>query len=45
MEYFNKAEKDAILEEAYEFDKKLIHEKYADIVNKAEASGLHSWQN
>ena len=42
MEYFNTTEKDAMLEEGYEFDQKLIHEKYADIVNKAEASGLHS---
>ncbi len=42
MEYFNKAEKDAILEEAYEFDQRLIHEKYADIISQAEASGLHS---
>ena len=42
MEYFNKSEKDAMLDEGYEFDQKLIHEKYADIVNKAEASGLHS---
>jgi hemerythrin-like domain-containing protein len=42
MEYFNKAEKDAMLEEGYEFDKKLIHEKYAGIVSQAEASGLHS---
>jgi hemerythrin-like domain-containing protein len=42
MEYFNKAEKDPMLDEGYEFDQKLIHEKYADIVSQAEASGLHS---
>jgi hemerythrin-like domain-containing protein len=42
MGYFNKAEKDAMLEEGYEFDKKLIHEKYASIVSQAEASRLHS---
>jgi hemerythrin-like domain-containing protein len=45
MEYFNKAEKEAMLAEGYEFDQKLIHEKYAHIVSQAEASGLHSRQN
>ncbi len=42
MECFNTAEKDAMLEERYEFDQKLIHEKYANIISQAEASGLHS---
>ncbi len=42
MKYFNTAEKDAMLEEGYEFDQKLIHEKYDSIVSQAEASGLHS---
>ena len=33
-EYFNTAEKDAMLEEGYEFDQKLIHEKCASIVSQ-----------
>lgn len=38
MEYFTKSEKDAMLEEEYEFDKKFIHVVYGDIVTKAEQS-------
>lgn len=34
MEYFNKEEKDAMLQESWEFDRILIHEKYAGIVDK-----------
>ena len=32
MEYFSKNEQDAMLKEGYEFDQKLIHEKYQSIV-------------
>ena len=33
-EYFNKTEKDAMLEDGYGFDQKLIHEKCASIVSQ-----------
>ena len=33
-EYFNKTEKNGMLEEGYGFDQKLIHEKYASIVSQ-----------
>lgn len=36
MEYFSQDEKDAMLKEGYEFDKRLIHEKYENIVSQAE---------
>jgi hemerythrin-like domain-containing protein len=36
MDYFSEEEKDAILQEGYEFDKGLIHEVYGDIVLKEE---------
>jgi hypothetical protein len=42
MEYFNTAEKNAMLEEGYEFDQKLIYEKYASIISQTEVSGFHS---
>jgi len=32
MQYFSQEEKDAMLEECWEFDKKLIHEKYRQVV-------------
>ena len=32
MEYFSKNEKEAMLKEGYEFDQKLIHERYQNIV-------------
>ena len=32
MEYFSKNEQDAMLKEGYEFDQKLIHERYQSIV-------------
>jgi hemerythrin-like domain-containing protein len=32
MEYFSKNEQDAMLKEGYEFDQKLIHERYQNIV-------------
>jgi hemerythrin-like domain-containing protein len=38
MEYFSEQEKDSMLKEGWEFDKKLIHEKYLNIVNNAEKS-------
>jgi hypothetical protein len=34
MEHFSKYEKDAMLQEEWEFDKNLIHQIYTDIVNK-----------
>jgi hypothetical protein len=36
MEYFNKEERDAMLQEFGEFDKGLIHEKYKQIVERFE---------
>ena len=36
MEYFNDREKEEMLREEWEFDKNLIHEKYRDIVARAE---------
>ena len=37
MGYFSDAEKDALLIEGYEFDRKLIHEKYSGLVKALEA--------
>jgi hemerythrin-like domain-containing protein len=36
MDYFSKEEKDAMLNEEYEFDRDLIHQIYRDCVTKAE---------
>jgi hemerythrin-like domain-containing protein len=36
MEYFSKAEQEAMLKEEWEFDKSLIHEKYKNVVIAAE---------
>jgi hemerythrin-like domain-containing protein len=36
MKYFTGSEKDAMLQEEYEFDRHLIHEKYKDVVTEAE---------
>ncbi|OGS45924.1 MAG: cation-binding protein [Elusimicrobia bacterium RIFOXYD2_FULL_34_15] len=36
MEYFSKEEKDNMLQESWEFDRKLIHEKYKTIVDNLE---------
>lgn len=36
MDYFDDREKEAMLEEYWQFDRKLIHEKYADIVEDIE---------
>ena len=38
MEYFNEQEKDSMLSEGWEFDRRLIHEKYANVVANAEES-------
>jgi hemerythrin-like domain-containing protein len=37
LEYFTKREQDAMLQEFWEFDRKLIHEKYQKIVERFEA--------
>lgn len=37
MDYFSKDEKDVMLQEGYEFDRKLIHEKYENMVQHAES--------
>jgi len=36
MQYFSKDERDAMLHECWEFDKKLIHEKYRQLVERFE---------
>jgi hypothetical protein len=36
MGYFTDTEKQAMLEEGYEFDRELIHEKYKKIVDGVE---------
>jgi hemerythrin-like domain-containing protein len=36
MEYFSKEEQDSMLQEFWEFDQKMIHEKYTKIVNDLE---------
>ena len=36
MEYFSKEERDSMLQEGFEFDQKLIHEKYRSVVEIAE---------
>jgi len=38
MEYFNEQEKDSMLSEGWEFDRRLIHEKYENVVANAEES-------
>jgi len=37
MEYLNATEKDRMLEEMWEFDRKMIHEKYTHVVENLEA--------
>jgi hemerythrin-like domain-containing protein len=37
QEYFSRAEQDAMLEEFWEFDRQLIHEKYMKVVEQFEA--------
>jgi hemerythrin-like domain-containing protein len=36
MDYFSQEEKDAMLQEGYDFDKELIHEKYRNVVQQTE---------
>jgi hemerythrin-like domain-containing protein len=36
MIYFTQKEKDQMLEEGWEFDRKMIHEKYQNIVKELE---------
>ena len=40
MEYFSKEEQDKMLVEFYEFDRKMIHEKYLKVVGQIEAQSL-----
>ena len=39
MEYLNKTEQDAMLQECWEFDRKMIHEKYRLMVEDLEKTG------
>ncbi|MEW6664665.1 MAG: hypothetical protein AB1512_05520 [Thermodesulfobacteriota bacterium] len=39
MGYFSKEEKDAMLQEGYEFDRQLIHERYGELVGALERPG------
>jgi hypothetical protein len=36
MEYFSKEEQDNMLQEFWEFDQKMIHEKYTKMMNDLE---------
>jgi hemerythrin-like domain-containing protein len=40
MEYFTKEEQDRMLQEFYEFDRNMIHEKYRNIVDRIEAQSV-----
>jgi hemerythrin-like domain-containing protein len=40
MEYFTPEEQDKMLAEFYEFDRKMIHEKYGKVVNQIEAQSV-----
>lgn len=42
MEYFSKEEQDAMLEEFWEFDRKMVHEKYKSLIEELEG-GKISW--
>jgi hemerythrin-like domain-containing protein len=37
LDYFTKREQDAMLQEFWEFDRKLIHEKYQKVVERFES--------
>jgi len=39
MDYFSKQEQDDMLQESWEFDRKMIHEKYENIVENLEGAG------
>jgi len=41
MEYFTKNEQDVMLDEYWEFDRKMIHEKYTKVVDL----GRNSWNS
>jgi len=45
LEYFDEQEQDKMLQEYWEFDRKLIHEKYKKIVEDTEKSGLFCASN
>ena len=45
LEYFDEPEQDKMLQEFWEFDRKLIHEKYKKIVEETEKSGLFCASN
>ena len=38
MRYFSDEEKEAMLQEGYDFDRTLIHEKYQQVVERAEGA-------
>jgi hemerythrin-like domain-containing protein len=40
MEYFTKEEQDKMLDEFYEFDRNMIHEKYQKVVNQIAAQSV-----
>ena len=40
MEYFTKEERDRMLQEFYEFDRKMIHERYEKVVNQIVAQSV-----
>jgi len=39
LEYFSAAEQDAMLQEFFEFDRKMVHEKYGKLVERLTAEG------
>jgi hypothetical protein len=43
MGYLDRAEKDAMLSEMREFDRKMIHEKYGALVEGLEKNGERAW--
>jgi hemerythrin-like domain-containing protein len=45
LEYFDEQEQANMLQEFWEFDRKLIHEKYKKIVEETEKSGLFCASN
>lgn len=43
LEYLNRQEQDDMLQEFWDFDRKLIHEKYTNVVEKAEKENKQSY--
>jgi hypothetical protein len=41
MEYFTAQEREAMLKEFWEFDRKMIHEKYEKVLDKMEKTVLN----